>query len=83
MLAVQFTGAGFTFLAELGSMTALGWWLDGRWGSAPWLMCLGAALGMTVALYHLLRAASAFEAASRKDESESRALDEQDGSGNG
>ena len=67
ILAVQFMGAGFTFLAELGCMTALGWWLDGKWGTEPWLLLVGAAIGMTVALFHLLRSASAYEAAVREE----------------
>jgi F0F1-type ATP synthase assembly protein I len=31
-----------------------GKWLDERWGSGPWLMIVGFALGMTAAMYHLL-----------------------------
>ena len=66
--AAAFMGAGFSFLAELGAITALGWWLDERWGTAPWLTAAGAALGLTVALGHLLRSAAAYEAATRKED---------------
>lgn len=70
LVAAQFLGVGFTFMAELGCMTALGWWLDGKWGTAPWVMCLGAAVGMIVALSHLLRSASAYEAAVKAERDE-------------
>ena len=79
VLAAQFMGAGFTFLAELGCITAVGWWLDGKWGTEPWLTVAGAALGMTVALSHLLRSAAAYEAAVKEEqEAESRKHDGND-----
>ncbi len=67
ILAAQFMGAGFTFLAELGCLTAVGWWIDKKWGSEPWFMLIGALLGMSVALTHLLRSAAAYESSVEKD----------------
>ena len=34
-----------------------GHWLDGRWGTKPWLVSIGAILGMIVAMTTLLRLA--------------------------
>lgn len=33
---------------------ALGYWLDGRWGTQPWLVIVGAVFGFTVAMRQLL-----------------------------
>ncbi len=32
-----------------------GYWLDGRWGTSPWLTLLGAALGLAAGLYSFLK----------------------------
>lgn len=66
LAGAQFMGAGFVFLSELGLMAALGWWLDGKFGTAPWLMVAGSALGLTVAMSHLIRSAASFDAAMKK-----------------
>lgn len=33
---------------------ALGYWLDSRWGTEPWLVAIGAVLGFIVAMRQLL-----------------------------
>lgn len=33
----------------------LGYWLDQRWGTAPWLLIVGAGLGLAVMLMELVR----------------------------
>jgi F0F1-type ATP synthase assembly protein I len=33
----------------------LGFWLDRRWGTEPWLLSVGACLGMIVAMVSLVR----------------------------
>jgi F0F1-type ATP synthase assembly protein I len=38
-------------------VAAVGHWLDRLWGTEPWLLVLGAALGMTVAMVNLVRKA--------------------------
>lgn len=40
-----------TFLA----LGALGWWLDGRFGTGPWLMIVGILLGAAGAFYSLVK----------------------------
>jgi hypothetical protein len=32
----------------------LGHWADQRWGTEPWLVAVGAILGMSLALWHLM-----------------------------
>ena len=34
---------------------ALGYWLDHRWGTAPWLLVVGVVLGFVTSMIHLLR----------------------------
>ena len=43
-------------MVTLGVFMALGWWLDRRLGWSPWLLCAGAALGLTVGIYRLATA---------------------------
>ena len=44
----------------------LGRWLDGKFGTAPWLMLLGAAMGITGALIGFIR--KAVEIGKKQDE---------------
>ena len=46
---------GWTMATAIGGLTLLGWWLDGKWGTDPWLTLGGAALGMVVAFVELFR----------------------------
>lgn len=46
-------GAGLELAAGVGAFTALGWWLDRRFGTAPWLMVIGGGLGLVGGLYNL------------------------------
>lgn len=46
--AERYVGAAFSLVASVGVFTALGWWLDRKWGhKTPWLTLLGVAVGMT------------------------------------
>jgi hypothetical protein len=39
---------------EMVAPAGLGYWLDGRWGTGPWLLAVGAVLGFLLAMLHLL-----------------------------
>lgn len=43
---------GFTFVAAIGGGALAGYWLDRRWGTSPWLLLVGALLGIVVGFYH-------------------------------
>lgn len=43
------------FLAYLGGLGYLGWWLDQRRGWEPWGLLAGLLLGTAVGLYRLIR----------------------------
>lgn len=40
---------------EMALPAGVGHWLDRRWGTEPWLVIAGAALGFTVGFRHLLQ----------------------------
>ena len=53
-VAMQWVSRITTVSLEMVLPAALGYWLDGRWGTTPWLVSVGAVLGFTVGIRHLL-----------------------------
>ena len=53
----SFASMGFEFIAAVMLPGGLGYWLDGRWQTTPWLMLIGGAFGFGVGLYMMLKAA--------------------------
>ena len=51
----RYAGAGLQFALTFLLFGALGWWLDGKLGTAPWLMIAGIVLGAAGAFYSLVR----------------------------
>ena len=49
----QFAGLGLQFAASIGLFAWLGHWLDGRFGTAPWLLLLGVFFGAGAAFYSM------------------------------
>lgn len=49
---------GFEFVIAVLLPGALGWWLDGRFGSRPWIMLAGGLLGFIAGLRLLMRSVS-------------------------
>lgn len=47
----------FEFLAYLGVLGGLGWWLEQRYGWEPWGLFGGLLLGLTIGLYRMIREA--------------------------
>jgi F0F1-type ATP synthase assembly protein I len=66
---LAYLGAGFTFSAVVGGMALLGHWLDQRLESAPWLLIVGALLGVGMATYELLKTVNAVEAREGRQDS--------------
>jgi hypothetical protein len=54
----RLAGIGFEFIAAVGGMGAIGWWLDRMLGTAPWMMIGGFGLGFATGLFLMLRAAN-------------------------
>ena len=50
-------GIGLEFTAVMCVTCLLGWWLDGRWQTFPWLTIAGAAIGFAAGLTIMINAA--------------------------
>ena len=53
-----YLGIGLEFALYLLIFFFLGYYLDGRWGTGPWLMLAGAAVGFAGGLYSLFKTLS-------------------------
>lgn len=71
----RYAGLGFQFAATMLLFGALGWWLDGRWGTGPWLLIVGVFLGASGAFLALLRAVGG--AGAKRPPSARRATDDE------
>lgn len=54
----QMTALGMEFVVAILLFGGIGWWLDGRAGTEPWLTIVGFFLGFAVGLWMLVRAAN-------------------------
>jgi F0F1-type ATP synthase assembly protein I len=50
-------GIGIEFVVAVGLFVAIGWWLDGKWNTSPWLLITGCGLGFAIGLMQMVRAA--------------------------
>ena len=50
-------GIGVEFVVAVGLFVAVGWWLDQKWNTSPWLLITGCGLGFAVGLMQMVRAA--------------------------
>ena len=51
--------ASWQLVASILLPTLIGWWLDGKFGTRPWLMLAGAIVGIAVGLFGFIRTALA------------------------
>ena len=54
----RMAGVGFEFIVAVGLFGFIGWWLDRRLATGPWLMVSGFGIGFAVGLFQLVRAAN-------------------------
>lgn len=54
VVAIQWVSQITTVSLEMVLPAALGYWLDGTFGTEPWLTIVGAVLGFGIGLRHLL-----------------------------
>lgn len=59
VVAMQWVQQITTVALEMALPAGLGYWLDGKWGTAPWLVICGAILGFIVSMSHLMQLAKA------------------------
>jgi F0F1-type ATP synthase assembly protein I len=53
----KLAGVGFEFAVSILLFGAIGWWLDGKLGTEPWLLIVGFGLGFAVGLWLLIKVA--------------------------
>jgi len=53
--AAPLLGLGLTLAVTVLAGLGAGYWLDGRLGTRPWFLLLGACLGIGVAMGHFIR----------------------------
>ena len=52
---MRYASVGFEWVIIFALWFALGWWLDGKWGTKPALMLTGAVVGFALGMYRLVR----------------------------
>lgn len=52
---LRFVGLGFELVVPLLAGVLLGHWLDGRFGTRPWMLLAGTVLGMAAGFVNFLR----------------------------
>ena len=52
---LAYMGLGIELVAPILLGVFVGRWLDGRWGTKPWLLVAGAVLGLVLGFYSFLR----------------------------
>jgi F0F1-type ATP synthase assembly protein I len=52
-----YMGLGIQLAAAMVAFGALGWWLDSKFATTPWLLIVGIVLGATGGMIHLIRTA--------------------------
>lgn len=53
--AAPYLSLGWNFAVSVGAGTAIGYWLDKRFKTSPWLLLAGMALGLTAAFVGFFR----------------------------
>lgn len=57
--AGPFLDASWQLVGAVGLWTLVGWWLDKKFGTGPWLLVVGAVLGMGLGFYLFFRSLTA------------------------
>lgn len=52
----RYMGLGVEMMASIVGPTLLGWWLDGKFGTEPWLVVSGMLLGLVGGFYNMIKA---------------------------
>jgi F0F1-type ATP synthase assembly protein I len=52
---VRYSGAGLELAGATAGLALLGYWIDGKYDSAPWAMLAGVIIGIVGGLYNLIK----------------------------
>jgi ATP synthase protein I len=53
--AAKYSQIGVMLVAPMLALGGIGYWMDGRWGTAPWLLLAGLILGMAGGFVNVLK----------------------------
>lgn len=53
---MTYSGAGLELAGATAGLTLAGFWVDGKFGTRPWGVVIGAAIGIVGGLYNLVKA---------------------------
>jgi ATP synthase protein I len=70
---LRHAGVGVELAAAVAGFTLVGYWIDRHFGSAPWGMIVGLALGLVGGLYNLVRESLAAAKEARAEDQQRRA----------
>lgn len=70
---------GYTLLAAVLVFGYLGYWLDQRWGTVPWLMIAGIGLGLAVGFNSLIRRISVLDGKKKRTATSKKKRDSETG----
>ncbi len=51
----RYSGLGLAFAATIGVFGLVGYWLDARLGSGPWILIAGVFVGFALGLYSMVK----------------------------
>ena len=52
---VRYSGVGLELAGATAGLALLGYWIDGKYGTTPWALLGGVALGIVGGLYNLIK----------------------------
>ena len=52
---VRYSGVGLELAGATAGLALIGYWVDGRFGTRPWGVVIGAIIGLVGGLYNLVR----------------------------
>ena len=52
---VKYSGAGLELAGATAGLALVGYWIDGKFGTAPWGILVGVLIGLVGGLYNLIK----------------------------
>ena len=80
---MRYATAGLELMIIFALWMLLGWWLDGRWGTSPALLLIGAVVGFGLGMYRLVRDAQRAFREGKQEDAQTRKDDDAGTRGHG